>query len=138
MGTLHGGWGNFIVLHAPGWKSFKGLEEEEWGWGVGGGWVGGGVLISIQGAGVETFDWLTRGMGVVQTCTRGLEIIALYWAGRDRVCVCGGGGGGGEREILLLERDMEISHRFAWNSRDQFASVTLMMPYRQELVTRLL
>ena len=41
--------------------------------------VGGGVLISIQGAGVETFDWLTRGMGVVQTCTRGLEIIALYW-----------------------------------------------------------
>ena len=32
--------GNFIVLHAPGWKSFKGLEEEEWG---GGRW-GGGVI----------------------------------------------------------------------------------------------
>ena len=85
MGTLHGGWGNFIVLHAPGWKSFNGLEEEEWGVEVG--W--GGLLISIQGAGVETFDWLTRGMGVVQMCTRGLEIIALYW-----LVETGGGGGG--------------------------------------------
>ena len=44
-------------------------------------------------------------------------------AGRDRVGVRVKGGGG----ILLLERYMEISHRFVWNSRDQFASATLMI-----------